>query len=422
MRILPLTLLFTSSFAAAQVGPAPRVRVKRLAEPQPNLIEEAPQQHGRQRELGTRPAILLTGYWPQTNNMLRAFSTDPVQNPDGWIGSNWEGRGYDVYAYFPEFPNGIGQGVGDLEVDYQDTSEDFWPIADGHDPVAVMTFSRGLADDSWEVEFNQRNLTSWIPDYTPPLQPTPAPPDASVAPGHVRISTLPVQEIVDFVELMNLNVDPYVNFTGNGGGFLSEFIAYHGVWYQSIHADPMLPDWCVAGGHVHVGAMNSLLTSKRASKATLRRLIHYVDGVLDADVGDAEFFCAPSSPGQGIGAQLTMTGSVSIARNDLELIVNHAPVGEFGLLFYGAGQQSATALGDGNLCVSGTLYRVLPAAQVGAGGLLNLPLDLGSPPFASGPGAISPGSSAYFQFWYRDSASAGAGSNASSALGITFLP
>ena len=34
--------------------------------------------------------IMLTGYWPQTNNMLRAFSTNPDQNPDGWIGENWE--------------------------------------------------------------------------------------------------------------------------------------------------------------------------------------------------------------------------------------------------------------------------------------------------------------------------------------------
>src|SRR6188474_964335 len=40
---------------------------------------------------GSRPAILLTGYWPPTNEMIRHFSTDPVQNPGGWMGSNWEG-------------------------------------------------------------------------------------------------------------------------------------------------------------------------------------------------------------------------------------------------------------------------------------------------------------------------------------------
>jgi hypothetical protein len=52
--------------------------------------------------------ILLTGYWPPTNEMVRRFSTSTVQNPDGWIGGNWEGRGYNVYSFFPEFPGGVG--------------------------------------------------------------------------------------------------------------------------------------------------------------------------------------------------------------------------------------------------------------------------------------------------------------------------
>lgn len=45
--------------------------------------------------------ILLTGYWPPTNEMLRDWSTNPAQNPNGWAGGNWEGLGYDVYSYFP---------------------------------------------------------------------------------------------------------------------------------------------------------------------------------------------------------------------------------------------------------------------------------------------------------------------------------
>ena len=48
--------------------------------------------------------ILITGYWPPTNEMVRHFSTDPVQNPLGWMGDNWEGRGYNIYSFFPEFP------------------------------------------------------------------------------------------------------------------------------------------------------------------------------------------------------------------------------------------------------------------------------------------------------------------------------
>ena len=55
---------------------------------------------------GNTKNILLTGYWPPSNEMLRKFSNNPTQNPAGWQGQNWEGRGYNIYAYFPEFPGG----------------------------------------------------------------------------------------------------------------------------------------------------------------------------------------------------------------------------------------------------------------------------------------------------------------------------
>ena len=80
--------------------------------------------------------IILTGYWPPTNEMIRHFSQNKNLNPEGWQGENWENRGYDIISYFPEFSDpdctDCGQGSGDLEVDYQDTSEDFWPIFNEH--------------------------------------------------------------------------------------------------------------------------------------------------------------------------------------------------------------------------------------------------------------------------------------------------
>ena len=33
-----------------------------------------------------RPKIMVTGYWPPTNEMVRHFSQDPDLNPDGWQG------------------------------------------------------------------------------------------------------------------------------------------------------------------------------------------------------------------------------------------------------------------------------------------------------------------------------------------------
>lgn len=47
--------------------------------------------------------IMITGYWPPTANMVQRFSTNPELNPEGWVGGNWEGRGYNVYSYFPTF-------------------------------------------------------------------------------------------------------------------------------------------------------------------------------------------------------------------------------------------------------------------------------------------------------------------------------
>lgn len=225
--------------------------------------------------------IMLTGYWPPTNNMIRPFSTNLEQNPNGWQGENWNDSGYDVHSFFPEFPNGIGQGEGDLEVDYQDTSEDFWRIVEEVRPVAIITFSRGFNDNSWEIEKLQRNLDEWIPDYTAPFQPTVSPPDQSVPAGFVRESSLPMRRIRDAVNGdPDLGVDAAIDRTGFGGGFLSEFMAYHGVWYQSLHADPSDAFWNVAAGHIHVGSQVSRAEGRLATELTLGALTTYLDNQL----------------------------------------------------------------------------------------------------------------------------------------------
>ncbi len=236
----------------------------------------------------SRRVILLTGYWPPSNSMLRTWSPNPDQNPNGWTGRNWEGRGYDIYAYFPEFSDpscqNCGRGRGDLEVDYQDTSQDFWRIANPLQPVAIVTFSRGNNNRSWEVETNQFNRQGWIPDYLSPNFPTPSPPDASVPAEFLRVSTLPRQAIADAINAANLNINGVVCTGGDGGGFLSEFAAYHGVWYQSLHASPSDPAYCVAAGHVHVGgALGAEAAS--AAKVTVRTVIDHVNTILGAPGG-----------------------------------------------------------------------------------------------------------------------------------------
>lgn len=224
--------------------------------------------------------ILITGYWPPTNEMVRQFSQNPDQNPSGWQGGNWEGRGYNVHSFFPEFPNGIGRGEGDFEVDYQDTSEDWWRITNEIKPVAIITFSRGSRGRLWEVEMRQRNLEQWGDDYDAPFQPTPSPPDDSVPAGHIRESTLPMQQIVDDVNSAGLGVNAFIDDQGFGGGFLSEFIAYHGTWYQSIHSDPKGESWNIAAGHIHVGTSVSVEQGTLATEVSIRTLTTYLDTVI----------------------------------------------------------------------------------------------------------------------------------------------
>lgn len=64
--------------------------------------------------------ILVTRFWHPTNEKLRRFSNNLEKNPEGWIGENWNGMGFDVYAYFPETDPRLiekwdaGTGYGEL--------------------------------------------------------------------------------------------------------------------------------------------------------------------------------------------------------------------------------------------------------------------------------------------------------------------
>ncbi len=222
--------------------------------------------------------IMLTGYWYPTNKMLAQFSTDPSLNPNGWQGQNWEGRGYDVYAYFPTFPSPHYQkGVGDFEVDYQDTSADFWRIVDTIHPVAILGF--GVGGGPWEIEYRAINFTSWNGDYLAPRYPNPSPPDGTVPANTVRYSTLPVEAIEAAVDSAGIGVDAWVDWNGDAGNFLCGYMFYHDTWYQDLHGDSSDPYWSVAAGFIHVGGL-TMQQSVQATEITLRETIVYVDTVV----------------------------------------------------------------------------------------------------------------------------------------------
>ena len=225
------------------------------------------------------PVVLVTGYWPPTNEMIRHFSQNPELNPDGWQGEDWDGSGYDIVSFFPEFdpPDcwDCGMGYGDLVVDYQDTSEDYWPIADGTKPLGIITFSRGFNDFSWELEMNTYNRTNWYADYQTPYYPIPNPPDQDQPVGYNRQSALPVNDIRQAIEDLNIGINPYIDYAGHSGAFLSEFIGFHGIWYKDLHQyDDNYP--CFSAGHIHVGAQISTETAKLATEESIRVLIEYL--------------------------------------------------------------------------------------------------------------------------------------------------
>jgi subtilisin-like proprotein convertase family protein len=139
----------------------------------------------------------------------------------------------------------------------------------------------------------------------------------------------------------------------------------------------------------------------------------------------ATSYCRTTPNSAGPGARIAAAGSGSIASNDFELEVTGSVPSEFGLFFYGP-EESSAPLGDGLLCVSpGTsgLFRLNPPLRADPSGAALRLVDFTSPPASSGAGAIAPGETWRFQWWYRDPAlPGGTGSNTSDALSVTFCP
>lgn len=243
---------------------------------------------------GCEKNVVLMGYWPPTNEMLRPWSTNPAQNPDGWIGANWGGYGYDVYSFFPEFPpdgdpsndqigdeGAVGSPDYDLRVDYQATSADFWRIVDTYQPVIMVTTSRG-GKIGWEVEAIEGGhgannpgdpSQDWASDkYGADQFPTEATIEArswtaisTYRKGNTLPSQLPLDAIVAATEqlgLTSVQIDQ-----GTSGNFLSGFLALHGLYYNQIAPHN------VAAGHIHVGIGLPVPDASALIEATLHEVL-----------------------------------------------------------------------------------------------------------------------------------------------------
>jgi hypothetical protein len=244
--------------------------------------------------VGCTRNVVVMGYWPPTNEMLRPWSMNAEQNPDGWIGEDWEGYGYDVYSFFPEFPpdgdptnddigdpGAVGSPDFDLQVDYQATSADFWRIVDTYQPVILVTTSRG-GEIGWEIEAiegghgmmnNMGPAMDWTSDgYMADKYPTQETIEAAswdaistYRKGNTLASQLPLDEI--FALTSELGVTTVEIEQGTSGNFLSGFLGLHGVYYNQLAPQN------VAAGHIHVGYGLPVEDASMLIEETLRAVI-----------------------------------------------------------------------------------------------------------------------------------------------------
>jgi len=141
------------------------------------------------------------------------------------------------------------------------------------------------------------------------------------------------------------------------------------------------------------------------------------DIVAGPEVGTNFCIALPNSTGQP--GSIGSSGTASVARNDLVLVAESLPAGQFGLFYYGP-DEVQVPLGNGIRCIGGPVFRLLPPTLSSGQGVLTHALDVTDPPAVSG--TITAGSTWKFQSWFRDTAAGGAGFNLTDGLSVLFLP
>lgn len=171
--------------------------------------------------------------------------------------------------------------------------------------------------------------------------------------------------------------------------------------------------WALLGNEA-VSSSAKRLDSRSASNPAVRPsllVVFYGPGAQPST------FCSANASSSGTPASIGSTGATSVAANALVLTVSGAPASTTGLFFCGPSAAAQTPFGDGFLCVA-TPHRRLGVQSVGVGGDAARAID-----FTTYPGTVlAPGSSAAFQFWFRDTAAGGAGFNTSNGLLAPFFP
>ena len=132
-------------------------------------------------------------------------------------------------------------------------------------------------------------------------------------------------------------------------------------------------------------------------------------------------YCPATNNSTGLPGDIGSTGSQSISANTFTLVSTNLPHNKTAFFFYG-NQAVQVPLANGWRCVGGSIFRLLPAQNTGNSGAISRLVNFSVAPAGSGPGKIEPGTTRYFQAYYRDPAAGGAALNLSESLEVRFCP
>ena len=137
-------------------------------------------------------------------------------------------------------------------------------------------------------------------------------------------------------------------------------------------------------------------------------------------------YCGPGAPNSiGMSAAMFGLGSTEAADNQLEIGATGLPPFSFSFFIVSTAQGFVTQPGgsQGNLCLSGAIGRYTGPGQIqqsNLAGNIALTLDITQTPQPLGFVSVTAGETWNYQAWYRDSTPAGASSNFTDGLSVTF--
>lgn len=132
--------------------------------------------------------------------------------------------------------------------------------------------------------------------------------------------------------------------------------------------------------------------------------------------GAVTAYCPATLNSSGSAGVLQNLGSTSVAANDVLLFATGIPVGNPGVFFYG-NNTANIPFGAGTQCVTGPLAKRLGMIPGQVGGFAAFAMNIPAEPLPAY--RITPGSTWYFQYWFRDPAGGG-GPNFTNALQMNF--